>query len=73
MHLKSGIKATDVPFNKEQLEALEVLFPENTNSMESPYDMYYNAGKRDVVRYVRQNIEAQSKKAEHMPTRNLTK
>lgn len=73
MNLKSGVRATDVPFTKEQLEALEVLFPEQTSHAEAASMMYHKAGQRDVVRYVKQNIEQQINKANTMPTRNLQK
>lgn len=65
-----GINPQDVPFSKEQLQALDSLFPEDTGLAKTANELYYRAGQRDVIRYIRQRVEMLSKRAENIPTRN---
>ena len=67
----NGVKPEDVPFNPQQLAALEALFPEVARYESEDSKLHYIAGTRSVVAYVRSNIEKQIRKSKVLPTRNI--
>ena len=67
----TGINPLDVYFTKEQLDALDALFPEDTSLAQTANELYYKAGARDVTRYIRNNVDQLAKRAENLPTRKL--
>ena len=52
-------------FNKEQLEYLNRVFPENTDVLELS-SMYYRAGQRQVLSHIEYLIEQARKRTQEM-------
>ena len=52
-------------FNKEQLEYLNRVFPENTDVLDNS-DMYYRAGQRQVLSHIEYLIEQARKRTQEM-------
>ena len=67
----TGINPLDVYFTKEQLDALDALFPEDTSLAQTANELYYKAGARDVIRYIRNKVAQVAKPAENPPIVNF--
>ncbi len=52
-------------FNKEQLEYLNRVFPENTDVLDNS-SMYYRAGQRQVLSHIEYLIEQARKRTQEM-------
>lgn len=52
-------------FNKEQLEYLNRVFPENTDVLDNS-NMYYRAGQRQVLSHIEYLIEQARKRTQEM-------
>jgi hypothetical protein len=52
-------------FNKEQLEYLNRVFPENTDVLDNS-SMYYRAGQRQVLYHIEHLIEQARKRTQEM-------
>ncbi len=52
-------------FNKEQLDYLNRVFPENTDVLDNP-NMYYRAGQRQVLSHIEYLIEQARKRTQEM-------
>ena len=52
-------------FNKEQLEYLNKVFPENTDVLDNS-SMYYRAGQRQVLSHIEYLIEQARKRTQEM-------
>lgn len=52
-------------FNKEQLEYLNRVFPENTDVLDNS-SMYYRAGQRQVLSHIEYLIELARKRTQEM-------
>ena len=52
-------------FNKEQLEYLNRVFPENTDVLDNS-NMYYRAGQRQVLSHIGHLIEQARKRTQEM-------
>ena len=57
---------TNIPvFNKEQLDYLNRVFPENTDVLDNS-NMYYRAGQRQVLQHIEYLIEQARKRTQEM-------
>lgn len=62
---RNNIISNTPVFNKEQLEYLNRVFPENTDVLDNS-SMYYRAGQRQVLSHIEYLIEQARKRTQEM-------